>query len=261
MTETNYIHGTSQSEQARLAALNRLTNGPFLEFLGVTPGANVLEVGSGLGILAIEVASAADGVQVTGLERSPEQIAAAASHPRVTFVEGDAHRLPFADAMFDLVYCRYLLEHVGDPSLVVAEMRRVTRLGGRVAVMENDTSLVRFDPPRPVFQAIWAAFARYQWQLKGDAFIGRRLFRLLKDAGFTQIELSLQPELHWSGSPNFRAWIENLVGNLESARAGLVESGTCKDEQLAYALDELRQLANRSDASGTFAWNRAMATR
>src|SRR4030095_226658 len=109
MTEANYIHGTAQSEQARLAALNRLTNGPFIEFLGVKPDTNVLEIGSGLGILAIEVASAADGVQVTGLERSPEQIAAAASHPRVTFVEGDAHRLPFADATFDLVYCRYLL--------------------------------------------------------------------------------------------------------------------------------------------------------
>ncbi|MCI0360066.1 MAG: methyltransferase domain-containing protein [Planctomycetaceae bacterium] len=261
MTETTYIHGTTQSEQARLATLNRLTNGPFIEFLGVTPGASVLEVGSGLGILAIEVAGAAPDVQVTGLERSPEQLVAAASHPRVTFVEGDAHKLPFADATFDLVYCRYLLEHVAEPGIAVAEMRRVTRPGGRVAVMENDTSLVRVDPPRPAFQAIWAALARYQWQLKGDAFIGRRLYRLLKDAGFEQIELSLQPEVHWSGSPHFRAWLENLAGNLDSARAGLVESGSCKAEQLAYAMDELRQLADRSDASGTFAWNRAMAVR
>jgi Methylase involved in ubiquinone/menaquinone biosynthesis len=261
MTEANYIHGTAQSEQARLAALNRLTNGPFIEFLGVTPGANVLEIGSGLGILAAEVADAAAGVQVTGLERSPEQIAAAAPHPRVKYVEGDAHQLPCADGTFDLVYCRYLLEHVSDPARVVAEMRRVAKPGGRVAVMENDTSLVRFDPPCPAFQAIWAAFARYQWQLKGDAFIGRRIFRLLKDAGFEQVELSLQPELHWSGSPNFSAWIENIVGNLESARAGLIESGTCKAEQLTYVDAELRQLANRRDASATFAWNRAMATR
>jgi len=261
MTDATYIHGTASTEQARLAALNRLTNGPFIEFLRIEPGMQVLEVGSGLGILAAEVAAAAPGVQVTGLERSPNQIAAATSHPCVTYVEGDAQQLPFPEAQFDLVYCRYLLEHVADPNRAVAEMHRVTRPGGRVAVMENDISLVRIDPPCPGFQAIWAVFAQYQWQLKGDAFIGRRLFRLLHSAGLTQIELSFQPELHWSGSPNFRLWIENLRGNLGSARAGLVEAGVCKAEQLARADDELRQLAERADASATFAWNRAMAVK
>jgi SAM-dependent methyltransferase len=258
MTDTTYIHGTAQTEQARLAALNRLTNGPFVEFLRIEPGMRVLEVGSGLGILAAEVAAAASGVEVTALERSPEQIAAATAHPAVICVEGDAHRLPLADASFDLVYCRYLLEHVGDPAQVVAEMRRVTRPGGRVALMENDISLVRFDPPCAAFQAIWAAFARYQWRLGGDAFIGRRLFRLLHGAGLSQIELSFQPELHWSGSANFQSWIENLIGNLDSARPGLIEGGFCTAEQIALAEDELRHLMQRADATATFAWNRAM---
>ena len=261
MAETTYIHGTTKSEQARLAALNRLTNGPFLEFLRIEPGMQVLEVGSGLGILAAEVAAAAGGVQVTGLERSPEQIAAATPHASVSYVAGDAHQLPFPEASFDLVYCRYLLEHVGDPACVGAEMRRVARPGGRVALMENDTSLVRLDPPCPAFQAVWAAFSRYQWRLGGDAFIGRRLFRLLQAAGCAQVELSFQPELHWSGSPNFRAWIDNLLGNLDSAKSGLIEGSVCTAEQLAHAEDELRQLAERADASSTFSWNRAMAIR
>ena len=211
MNDATYIHGTATSEQARLALLNRLTNGPFLEFLRVEPGSRVLDVGSGLGILAAEVAASAPGVQVTGLERSPAQIAAARQHAGVNYVEGDALQLPFEEGRFDLVYCRYLLEHVKQPEQVVAEMRRVTRPGGSIAVMENDTSLVRFDPPCPAFQAIWTVFSRYQWQLGGDAFIGRRLYRLLQMAGWTQIELSLQPEVHWSGSPGFRPWVENLL--------------------------------------------------
>src|SRR6188768_3288127 len=115
MSEQTYIHGTAPAEQARLALLNRLTNGPFVEFLQVRPNMRVLEVGSGLGLLAVDVAAAAEGVEVVGLERSSEQIAAAANSPRVSYVQGDAHKLPFAEGSFDLVYCRYLLEHVADP--------------------------------------------------------------------------------------------------------------------------------------------------
>jgi SAM-dependent methyltransferase len=259
MSDATYIHGTAATEQARLLALNRLTNGPFIEFLDVQPGWRVLEVGSGLGILAAEVAGSAADVQVTGLERSPDQIAAATPHPHVNYVAGDAHNLPFEADSFDLVYCRYLLEHVGQPERVVSQMHRVTRPGGRIAVMENDTSLVRFDPPCPAFAAVWSVFARYQWQLGGDAFVGRRLFRLLHSAGWRQIELSLQPEMHWSGSPGFRPWVENLRGNLDSARAGLIQSGVCNADQLARAEQELRQLAERPDASALFAWNRARA--
>lgn len=51
-----YIHGTASSEQQRLRELNRLTNWPFVEFLAVRPGARVLEVGSGLGLLALDAA-------------------------------------------------------------------------------------------------------------------------------------------------------------------------------------------------------------
>src|SRR2546429_7945171 len=54
----SYIHGTEPAEQRRLAALNRMTNDAFVRFLNVGTGARVLEVGSGLGILAAAVASA-----------------------------------------------------------------------------------------------------------------------------------------------------------------------------------------------------------
>src|SRR5436190_16207145 len=133
-----YIHGTEPGEQDRLAGLNRLTNQAFVQFLHVPPGSRILEVGSGLGLLASAVAEAAANVSVVGLEQSPAQIAAAARDSRVQYVQGDAHRLQFGDESFDLVYARYVLEHVADPETVLKEMRRVTRQGGRVAVCEND---------------------------------------------------------------------------------------------------------------------------
>jgi len=257
----SYIHGTEPAEQRRLAALNRMTNDAFVRFLNVGTGARVLEVGSGLGILAAAVASAAEGVRVIGVEKSPEQIAAAVKSPSVAYVEGDAQRLDFPDGSFDLVYARFLLEHVPDPELVLREMRRVTRPGGRVAACENDTSLFRIDPPCPAFEDVWSAFQRFQETLGGDSRIGRRLFRLFRSAGLSDVELSLQCEVHWYGSANFSSWIENVIGNIESARDGMVSSRLCSAAQIEYAIAELSALMQRDDASSTFTWNRAMAIR
>ena len=257
----SYIHGTEPAEQRRLAVLNRMTNDAFVRFLNVGTGARVLEVGSGLGILAAAVASANEGVRVVGVEKSAEQIAAAVKTPSVAYVEGDAQRLDFPDGSFDVVYARFLLEHVPNPELVLREMRRVTRPGGRVAACENDTSLFRIDPPCPAFEDVWASFQRFQETLGGDSRIGRRLFRLFGNAGFSDIELSLQCEVHWHGSANFSSWIENVIGNIESARDGMVSSRFCSAAQIEHAIAELSALLQRDDASSTFTWNRAMAIR
>ena len=258
---TTYIHGTAPEEQQRLAGLNRISNRAFVEFLGVLADTHVLEVGSGLGLLAADVASAAPNVHVVGVEQAAAQIAAAAQHPGVRYVQGDAHDLEFGDGTFDLVYARYLLEHVTDPVNVLREMRRVARPGGRVVACENDVSLLRLDPPCPAFDRVWKAFQQYQRQLGGDSRIGRRLYRLFREAGFSNIELSVQPEVHWHGSPGFEGWIQNIVGNIESARHGLVDSQLCSQGQIDDSFAELGSLIENGDASSCFVWNRAIALR
>lgn len=260
MPKATYIHGTGAVEQARLAELNRLTNGTFVQFLDPAPGARVLEVGSGLGILAEELAAVAD-VRVVGVEIAASQVARVPREGRARFVQADAHALPFPDNTFDLVYARYVLEHVADPAAVVAGMRRVLRRGGRVAVMENDVSLVRLDPPCPAFDEVWASFAELQRALGGDGLIGRRLFRLLQRAGFREVELSVQPEMHWAGSLGWPAWVTNIIGNVESARSALVARGFASAAAVDRAVGELEMLARRADGSSVFVWNRARAVK
>ena len=261
MSSGQYIHGTEPSEQERLAGLNRMTNAAFIEFLNVAPGSHVLEVGSGLGLLAVDVADAFAAVHVAGVEIAAAQIAAAPSHPRVTFVQGDAHSLDLPDGGFDLVYARYLLEHVADPERVVREMRRVAKPGGRVAVCENDVSLLRFDPPCPAFDRAWDLFTRFQATLGGDGLIGRRLYRLFRSAGFADVALSVQPEVHWHASPGYVAWVHNIIGNLESARNGMIGAGVISQADLNAAVAELERLKSDTRGSAVFVWNRAMAVR
>jgi ubiquinone/menaquinone biosynthesis C-methylase UbiE len=71
------------------------------------------------------------------LELLEEARKRADAHPNVTFVEADATHLPFERASFDLTATMRMLHHVPRPELVVAELARLTRLGGRVLVIDQ----------------------------------------------------------------------------------------------------------------------------
>lgn len=255
-----YIHGTDPTEQDRLRLLNELTNPPFLQFLELKSGDRVLEVGSGLGILATTIAGRLSSGRMFGLEYSHAQLSRAQrGSSNLAYIRGDAHSLPVLSGSFDVVYCRYLLEHVADPLRVLKEMRRVMVDGGRVYVQENDIVHSVFDPDCHTFYKLWQDFATLQAKLKGDALIGRKLFRLLKAAGFREIQLSFAPEIHHSGQESFRGWVINIIGNVRSGAEQLCRTGLATQQQIDLAIGELEALLQRDDASAYFYWNRAAA--
>src|SRR6185503_2397806 len=69
-----YIHGTDEAEQRRLAVLNDLTNPSFIDFLQLKGQESILEVGSGLGLLAGEIARRFPRADVLGVEFSRNQL-------------------------------------------------------------------------------------------------------------------------------------------------------------------------------------------
>jgi ubiquinone/menaquinone biosynthesis C-methylase UbiE len=97
----------------------------------------VLDVGTGAGALALALAPFVR--EVVGLDPVPELLERARERaaPNSEFVEGDGTALPFRDGEFDLAGTYRTLHHVGDPDLVVAELARVTRPGGRVLVVDQ----------------------------------------------------------------------------------------------------------------------------
>jgi SAM-dependent methyltransferase len=106
-TGSGYIHGVHPSEQERLAALNALTNPAFCRYADsethCTDTETILEVGSGLGILAREMSQKVPFGYAVGLEFSQGQIDRAKSDSsNIRFIRVDAHVLPFADDCFDL---------------------------------------------------------------------------------------------------------------------------------------------------------------
>lgn len=96
-----------------------------------------LDVGTGAGALALSLAPIVR--EVVGVDRVPELLALARERApaNVTFVEGDAEHLPFDDGSFDLAGTLRTLHHVPRPELVLAELVRVTRPGGRLLVVDQ----------------------------------------------------------------------------------------------------------------------------
>jgi len=253
-----YIHGTDPEEQSRLQKLGALTNEPFIQFLEFTKTSTILDVGCGLGILTRQLAERASSGTVWGVERSAEQLARAAGDlPNLHFRQADAHELPFDDNTFDVVFCRFLLEHVSDPVQVLKEMRRVLRPGGQAFAMENDISLCTFDPDCPHWDTLWRQFMALQERHGGDPRIGKKLFRLMREAGFADIRLSIQPEVHCHGMPSFRVWLENLIQNVRPCEGQLISEGLATVVQIRDGKKDLENLITNESGSAYFYWTRA----
>ena len=123
-------------------------------------GGHVLDVATGTGLVA--QALLARGFRVTGLDQSPEMLARARERfgGRVVLVEGTADELPFADASFDHLTFTYLLRYVDDPAATLAELARVVRPGGTIAMLE-------FGVPRGIWSPAWDLWVRVGLPLAG----------------------------------------------------------------------------------------------
>jgi len=106
----------------------------------------LLDVGCGEGVVTERWAASLPAARVVGLDLEDADIRAQwAEHvrPNLTFVSGSAYDLPFADREFDVVSGVEMLEHVPDPDLVLAEMKRVARSHVLVSV-----------PREPIWRAL-----------------------------------------------------------------------------------------------------------
>ncbi len=115
-----------------------------IDMAQVGPEDDVLDVAWGPGLVACPLAEVAH--HVTGIDITSAMIEQAKVKQRaesltnLTWLVGDAVPLPFPDASFSVVVTRYSFHHFLDPKAVLAEMVRVCRPGGRVAVIDVFTS-------------------------------------------------------------------------------------------------------------------------
>jgi SAM-dependent methyltransferase len=206
--------------------------GLLVRFAGIRAGQNVLDVGTGTGVVALTARRA--GAKVTGLDLTPELLARAkenaaiAEADDITWKEGDAENLPFADKTFDVVTSQFGHMFAPRPDVAVKEMLRVLKPGGTIAFStwppETFTGRMfglagKYLPPPPP-----GASPPGQW---GDPTLVReRLGSGVKDVVFKRDTLRfpvLSPQHYLAGASRSAGPVKRVVEMLRNEPAKLDE--------------------------------------
>jgi ubiquinone/menaquinone biosynthesis C-methylase UbiE len=196
--QPDYVLGASTIERERLLKqcdLFRPEAKVMLDRIGVGRDWWTIDVGCGpLGILDLLAERTGAGAEVIGLERDPNmlefghELMAERNLDSVRLIQGDARHTGLPTSSFDLAHARLLLVNVPEPEGVVSELARITRPGGWVASEEVDWISWVCDPIHPAWSRLIEINADI-WRKRGmDVNVGRRLPRMLKDAGLTDIQ-------------------------------------------------------------------------
>lgn len=228
---SQYALGSTDAEHERLirqaARLAPLTEQLFRE-AGVGPGQRVLDIGSGVGDVAMIAARlVGSSGEVVGIERDPLSIARArarmaeAGLRNVSFTQSDVSQIPESKP-FDAAVGRFILQFLPDPVAVVRSLSRLVRPGGVIAFHEPQwTPFLTLLEPLPLSFAC-ASLVRETLQRSGATTeMGLSLHRIYQEAGLPAP--TMRVEMLLGDDPEFTRWIFDLfcTVRLQSQNLGL----------------------------------------
>lgn len=177
----------------------------FLPFLlpHLDSGMDVLDVGCGVGSIALDLARTVAPGRMVGIDVDPGQIEAAKESAagrgidNAEFLTTSAYELPFDDSSFDVVYANAVLLYLREPLRALVEMRRVLRPDGLAAACDDDLGTVVISPDRPELQIAPRLFERAVAHEGGNARYSRHLRTLMLEAGFARTQgVAHAPEVY-----------------------------------------------------------------
>lgn len=156
------------------------------------PGWRVLDAGCGPGSITLGLARKVAPGRVIGIDIEESQFAKAREQARqegldIEFKTANISHLPFGDGYFDAVFSHAVLQHLTEPEAGLAELRRVLKPGGMIGVRAGDMGGTLIDAEGDEAAQGLAAYLAKSEKSGGDPYIGRKLGRLLRKAGF-QVE-------------------------------------------------------------------------
>jgi arsenite methyltransferase len=196
--------------------------------LALAPGERVLDVGTGPGLLAIEMAAAVGPTgRVCGIDVSDSMLALARGRKTapdsapVEYLSGGVEHIPYPDGSFDVAVATQVMEYVPDIPTALAEVRRVLRPGGRLLVLDTDwDSIVWRCGDRERMRRVLMAWEQHL----ADPHLPRRLTGELAVAGFNPVAPRVLPLLNVGVDPDtFSAGVMAIIAAYVVGRDGLTQ--------------------------------------
>ena len=213
----------------------------FFERIGVAPGMKCLDLGCGSGDVTVELARlvGSDG-HVTGLDMDGVKIelarerAANQGLANVDFVSADVTRWR-EERVYDLVYCRFLLQHLREPLDLLRRMWEAVRPEGAVAVEDCDFDGLFCDPANDGFEFYKCYYSLALERRGGDPAVGRKLHRYFREVSGDFPGLTLVHPIYPDGEGKVIAFL-----TLQASADAIVSEGLAAREEVDAALETLR---------------------
>lgn len=245
----DYVHGHHESV-LRSHTWRTVANSAAYLRSYLVPGRRLLDVGCGPGTITAEMARLVAPGRVTGVDASSDVIRLAISERSevADFAVGDVYALDFDDDTFDIVHAHQLLQHLAEPVRALAEMRRVAKRGGLVAVRDSDYGGMTWAPDTPALDR-WMLIYQTMTSANGqDANAGRRLLGWALRAGFTDVTATSST---WTfADPRSRTWWAGLWADRvmhSSYRDVAIERGLANHGDLEAIATGWREWAAQPD--------------
>ena len=201
-----YFLGYRRAEQERLQKQAEQLGHEaewLFDQIGIAAGSRVLEIGCGpRGCLDLLAARVGPSGRVIGIERSEDSVNAARAFVaerglrNVEVHHGDVQSAGLPNASFDLVTARLVLVNVPHPEQIVSEAAALTRPGGSVAFHEIDWAAMVCDPPNQAWNTFFELLVTFMKENGNDLFIGRKVPRLMRDAGLVELRVNAITHVH-----------------------------------------------------------------
>jgi ubiquinone/menaquinone biosynthesis C-methylase UbiE len=235
----SYVHGYSEREAKRLEDQSNTLDEILHNDSIWEPGNVILEAGCGTGAQTKIIALKNPLCKFVSIDISEESINKAREAAlllgisNVEFRQADIFKLPYEDGIFDHIFICFVIEHLPDYKAAIAELKRVLKLNGTITIVEGDHGSAYFSPEsRDAYLAIQCQ-VELQRRNGGDANIGRKLYPILKEAGFDCIRNS--PRMVYADESNpdlvegftrntFTAMIEGI--RKEAISENLIDAAT-----------------------------------
>ena len=260
----NYVHGYSEREAERLDDQARTLEELLHHDTTFPAGARVLEAGCGVGAQTVVLARQAPDATITSIDISATSLEVARRRvraPNVSFMRADLFDLPFPDAAFDHVFVCFVLEHLREPERALTSLRRVLRRDGTITVIEGDHGSCYFHPETQAALHAWRGLVLAQARLGGDSLIGRRLYPLLRGAGFRVHAVSPRMVYVDASRP---ALVDGFVRKtiaamVNGARENALRLGVAQAEEFDRGVADFLALADSPEGTFCYTFFKALA--
>lgn len=218
------------------------------------PGQRLLDLGCGPGTITLDLARRVAPGQVVGVDREEQPLhearatAADRGVDNVGFEIGDAYRLDYPDASFDIVHAHQLLQHLSDPVAALVEMRRLCKPGGYVAARDADYQAMTWYPADPRLDRWLELYRLLAHANDAEPDAGRRLLSWALAAGCREVTSSASvwcyataEERGWWGG----LWAERITRSALADQA--LSQGLATREELTELADAWQHWAGQDD--------------